>query len=183
MTVAARPTPDIALPPITTWQLRNVRTKESRAYDQSELSIEGEARLLTLVRDAGAKLNEDGFDWQALIDLFEPSKDMDWFGATKLLGVVAAQLPDVVAEAATIFLGVYPTNEDGSRNADFEGEKRFIKGAVKFTTFIDMVKTFAEQNDYQRLADPIGAILGTTMKTGMATNTPSISNDDASSES
>ena len=184
MVTTTTPKGSPVFPPSVPVTLRNPRSEEVREYIQTELTIEGEARLLGLVHETAAKLNDAGFPWDQLGPLFDEREPMDWVMATDLLARVATVAPDAITDAVTIFLGIYPTNEDGSRNADYEDERRFIRSAVKFATFVDMVKTFAEQNDYQRLADPIGAILGQAARTGMASamSTSGISTNDETSD-
>lgn len=173
------PETSVAIPGPHEWKLRNVRTDETRIFSQSELSIEGESRLLGLVKRTAEELNEDGFPWEAIGPLFEPGVDIDWMVASKLLGIIGDRMPDAFTELATILLGIYPTNEDDSKNPTFDSDRRFLKGSIKFALIVDMLKVFIEQNDYQRMADPIGAIIGATARSGMAANTNSTSPDAA----
>jgi hypothetical protein len=147
-------------PATVEWTLRNPRTQETRTFEQAELTIEGEARLLALVQQTARILSETAFPWDKLSALFDPAATaIDWPAAAEMLGTVAAQLPEVVAEAACIFLSVYPQNEDGSRNPAYDVDKRFLRSALNFTRFVDIIKVFAEQNDYQRLSLPFGKAL------------------------
>jgi hypothetical protein len=147
-------------PPTVEWTLRNPRTKETRTFEQSELTIEGEARLLALVQQTAQALSATAFPWDKLAALFDPAvAALDWTAGAEMLGMISTQLPDVVAEAAVIFLGIYADNEDGTRNGDYDDDKRFLRSALNFTRFVDLVKTFAQQNDYQRLSLPFGRAL------------------------
>lgn len=155
-----------AFPEVVEWTLRNPRTKEERQYEQTELTIEGESRLVALVQRVAANLTAEGFPWERLSDVFDPNTPTDWNLATSMLGIVASEMPEAVAESTCLFLGIYPSLEDGTRNPDFEGEKRFIRGAMTFSRWVDMVQVFAKQNDYQRLVSPFGRALATGAQMG-----------------
>ena len=148
-------------PPAVELTLRNPRTQETRTFVQSELTIEGEARLLALVQQTAQGLSETAFPWDKLSIMFDPAvTGIDWPVAAEMLGIISTQLPDVVAEAATIFLSLYPQNEDGSRNPAYDVDKRFLRSSLNFARFYDLVITFTKQNDYMRLASPFAERLG-----------------------
>lgn len=166
MAVAA----NVGLPDVVERVIRNKRTGETRTFQQSELTIEGEARLIRIVHETAVALNEVGFPWTKLGPLFDEGPT-DWDTVIELLGITALHAPKAIADATATFFGVYPTDEDGSRNDDYDKTVRFIRSSIKVVDFVEFVKTFTEQNDYQRLADPIGAVLGQASQTRAATKT------------
>jgi hypothetical protein len=140
--------------------LVNKRTGEQRQFVQTELSIEGEARLLALVRDIGARLTQSEFPWDLLADLFsDQTAPLDWDKALNLLGSVAEVAPDAVVESSLILFGIFPTNDDGTRNPEYEDARRFLLKAVTVTRWTDLIKVYIEQNEYQRMADNFGRAL------------------------
>jgi len=167
-----RELPSAVIPPSVEWTLRNARTKDVRVYEQSELSIEGEARLIVLGRRLGDVLTEGGYSWNDIPDVLgDESRAGDWAKGVEMVTYLAQYAPDLIAEAATVLLGVYPTNEDGSRNADYESERVFLRGALNVTRFVDMVRIFIAQNDYQRLIAPFSQTLAGAMG-NLAAGTP-----------
>lgn len=185
------PETSVGVPEVRQWTLRNKRSSETRQFEQSELTIEGETRLLAIVHEIVTSV--DDFPWEKIPPLFDEDRPIDWAVVIDLLGLVSKQLPDAIADVTCVFLGIYPTHEDGSADPEYDVTKRFIRGAIKLTDVVEMVRTFTQQNDYQRLADPIGAILGRAAAPRVApptttppttTITPGISNgDDASAAS
>lgn len=155
-------TTSVGMPPTRRWTLRNARSGETREFQQSELPIEGEARLLAIVNDTAVKLVDTGFAFEKVPALFDDGPT-DWDVVRDLLGAIVAFAPDAIVDATTALLNIYPTNEDGTRNAEYDKDWRFLKGSVKSTTFVEMLQWFAETNDYQRLAAPFGEIIGRAM--------------------
>jgi hypothetical protein len=153
-------------PEVVEWTLRNKRTNEERRYEQTELTIEGEARLLGIVQKVAANLTAEGFPFDKLSTLFDVDRPIDWVLAAELLGMVSGELPDVVSDTTCLFFGILPTLEDGTRNPEFESERRFIRGAMTFSRWVDIVQVFASQNDYQRLAAPFGKALAMGVQMG-----------------
>lgn len=145
------------IPSTVEWTLQHKRTKEIRTYEQTELAIEGEARLVGLAQQVGARLSETDFPWDMLVDLFsDETKPLDWDKAIVALGSVADVAPNAVADSSLILFGVYLTRDDGTRNPDYEDQRTFLKGAVTFTQWTEILRTFAAQNDYQRLVGSFG---------------------------
>lgn len=183
-------TTSAGLPPAHEWSLRSKRSGQVRTFEQSELTIEGEARLLGIVHEVAVRVTEDGFPWEKVGPLFEDGPT-DWPVVIDLVGIISVRAPDAIGNVAACLLGLYPTNEDGSKNDAYDDDVRFLTGALNVVTFVEMLRVFAEQNDYQRLADPIGAILGraaaprmATMTTPPTTITPGTSSsDDESADS
>lgn len=154
---------------------------ERRTFIQTELTIDGEAQLLGLVSAVGAALSESNFPWDALAQLFsEGQNEIEWPKAIGMLGTVAGVLPNVVVDSTCIFFGIFEFDEHNARNAEWEADRAFLRASLTFTTWVDIVKTFAEQNDYQRLAGPFGqalaqgAWLRTTPPAGPESETPTV---------
>lgn len=148
------PSEATTVPTTVEWTLRNARRKDERHYEQSELSIEGEARLLGIARQAGDVLTAADFDWDRLTEMFEPGKPMDWPYVFRLLDLVIERAPDIITDMALVLLGIFPTTEDGQPNPQYNDERAFIRGAVNTSRFSAMLQVFADQNDYRRLAGP-----------------------------
>ena len=60
----------VALPEIKTWELRD-KTGQIRTFEQTELSIEGEVRLVQLAGITVRRLNDQGFPWEEVAKVFE----------------------------------------------------------------------------------------------------------------
>lgn len=141
-------------------KLTHKRTGQERTYQQTELAIDGEAKLIGLVERAGMILSEREFPWDTLAKLFsdegQAQLDPKQLGpdAMKVLSIVASAVPDLVIDSTCLFFGIFEFDEDGTRNPEWETERKFIRGAVGFVQWVDFVRTFIGQNDYQRLADP-----------------------------
>lgn len=140
------------------WTLVNSRRKENRTYQQVELSIEGEARLLSLAREAGRILTEAQVDWPRIGRMIDTG-EWEWDYLLEMLGLVQEKAPHLIAESTLTFLGIFPTDENGQPNPKYNDERAFIHGAVNFTRWVDMIQTFIAQNDYRRLAVPFGKAL------------------------
>lgn len=159
-------------PPRVTVEIVHKRTEEKRQYLQTELAIDGEAQLLGLVEQVGIVLSEREFPWETLAKLFDAegqaALDARQLGpdVVKMLGAVVAAVPTAIKDSACIFLGIYQFDADGTRNPDWEREREFLGGALTFTAWVDLVRTFLAQNDYQRLAAPFGEALATGAQIG-----------------
>jgi len=138
--------------PRVEWKLTHKRTGQERTFTQTELSIMGEARLLSWARHVGNLLKEKEFDWGALGSSLDG--DLDWNLILEVLGILAEEGPEQIVESTCILLGLYTTNEDGTPNTTFADDKAFLMGSVNFHIWVDMVRVFSEQNEYQRLARP-----------------------------
>lgn len=159
------------------WQLRSTRTREIRIFQQMELSIEAEAKLIGLVYRVAAKLTEADFPWDKLASLFDytpaapvaegaalpaepPLGPIDWPIAIQMLASVAEVTPEAVVDSVCLFLAIHADNPDGTPNTSYDETRRYLKDALSFTIWIEMIKTFAKQNDYERLVSPFGRALG-----------------------
>lgn len=151
------------IPVTVSWRLRNARTHVEREFEQSELAIEGEARIVGLGRKIGILLNERGYTWAQINDLMTNEADTDWRAVLGLIDLAGDAAPDIVADAATILLGIYPANEDGTPNEAFEADRRFLRSAVSVAKFVEMVDIFRHQNDYARMLAPFGLTLSNAM--------------------
>lgn len=145
------------------WRLYNPRRQETRTFEQSELTIEGEARLIGLARKFGAVLEDAGYSFGDLGEFFDETKEVDWPKALSLIERVSQFAPDLIADALTVLLGIYPTNEDGTPNGDFEDTRLFLRGAVNIAHLSDIIRVFVSQNEYARLIGPFSATLSEAM--------------------
>lgn len=154
------------------WRLYNPRRKESRTYEQAELTIEGEARLVGLARKVGAVLADAGYTFGQLGEFFDDTRTdpetgepvgVDWPKALTLIEHVAQYAPDLIGDAMTVFFGIFPTNEDGSPNPDFDDHRLFLRGAVNIAKVTDVTRVFLAQNEYSRLIGPFSATLSEAM--------------------
>lgn len=145
--------------PMVEWTLQNPRTKETRTFTQTELMLEGETRLLGLVRRVAHLMRNSGITLEQLQALFAEDATLDWDLAMNLLDIASEQVPEIIAESAVIFCGVYPTDVDGKPDKDYDPTIRFMKQSLNFLRWTDMVRAFAAQNDYRRLARPFSRAL------------------------
>ncbi len=152
-----------AIPPTFEWTLYNRRRSETRTYIQQELTIDGEARLVQMGTKIGAVLADGGYTWADLWDLTDERNDIDWVEVSKMVGHLSQFAPDLVADAATVMLGVFATDEDGRPEPDYHDHVRFIRGAINVSRFVDMVRVFLAQNDYARVLAPFSRSLSGTM--------------------
>jgi hypothetical protein len=167
-------------PPVVEWRFRNARLGEERTYQQTELSIEGEARLIGIATRVGETLRGAGYTWGQIGDMFDTENDT---GLDQLLGLVvnvAPAAPDLVTDATCVLLGLYPTDEWGKANRDFDNDRAFIKSTVNTTRFSEMLQILLLQNDYQRLIRPFSKSLASAMGslTGNASEPPAPSPPD-----
>ena len=139
------------------WEFTNRKTGESRTYEQNELTIDGEVQLFGLINRVILALNERNFPWDRVYALTDPAVGIDWTEVSSLVGLALIEVPSAASEFACIVFGVYPFDEDGKRNKDFDGEKAFIRSCITIPRLTDMLEVFVQQNDYQRLARPFGA--------------------------
>jgi hypothetical protein len=170
------PVPGTAATPETVdWTLRNPRTKEVRHYEQNELTIEGEARLIGILRTAAVALREHAFTWPQLESLFDEGP-FQYDLALDLVGAVTSYAPDLLVDAALVFVGVFPTDENGQPNAEYEQHRTFVKGSLKIAMVVDMIRTFAAQNDIARMLAPfsstLAGVLGSAAQPTQAPDAP-----------
>lgn len=166
------PAPGTAATPETVdWALRNPRTKEVRHYEQTELTIEGEARLIGILRVAAITLRENQFTWPQLESIFDDGP-FQYDLALDVLGPLVSYAPDLLVDAALVFLGIYPTQENGTPNPAYEQERVFVKGSLKLAIVIEMIRTFVTQNDVARMLAPfsstLAGVLGSAPETTQA---------------
>lgn len=151
------------VPTVAEVTLRNARTKVTRIFEQVELSIEGEARLVSMGPKVAQVLDESGRTWTELQDVFTNVISTDYKVVWDLLTVSATYAPDLVADLGTILLGIYPTDEAGAPNPDFEADRTFLRGALNIRQMVELFATFVAQNDYRRILAPFGLTLTETM--------------------
>lgn len=156
-------TTSVMSPGVFTWELRNGRRRETRTYEQGEVAIEGEARLIGIARKVGVVLGEAGYTFGMLGEFFDENREVDWDKALALAEHVALYAPDLIAETVTVFLSIYPTNEDGTRNASYDDEVAFLRGAINTARFVDMARVFMATNEYAKLIGPFSQTLSETM--------------------
>lgn len=156
----------VALPEVATWTLRNVKTQEVRTFEQSELTIDGEVRLIQLANETIRILNEKGFPWDEVGNVVAEDGTWDWPKVSELLTLVITEIPEFVAESTAILFSLSPFDDEGRRNRDYERDKLFIRNSISFPRWIEIVQKFTEQNDYERLARPFGLALTRAMDMG-----------------
>lgn len=156
----------VALPDVKTWELRDPKTGETRTFEQTELSIEGEVRLVQLAGLTIKRLNEQGFPWEEVSRMFDDTQTLDWAKASEVLTLAIAEVPELAAESCSILFGLFPTDDNGIRNPQYDDDKKFIRKSVNFTRWIDILTLFTEQNDYKRLARPFSLAVTKAMETG-----------------
>lgn len=157
----------IAIQEVKTWELRN-RAGETRTFEQAELSIEGEVRIIQLAGATVKRLNDQGFPWDEVARIFDETQQINWAQASDVLMLAIAEIPELVAESCAILFGLYPVDEKGVRNKDYDSDKLYIRQSVNFTRWIEILTVFTEQNDYQRLARPFSLAVTKAMETGWA---------------
>ena len=138
--------------PVVEWTLKH-RDGEERTYRQTELAIEGEARMLGLAHKAGSILKDRAFNFEDLVAMVDDGQPR-WKAILDAIGIIVEEAPGLIAEAALVLLGIYPTNLDGTPNREFDDHERFIRATVSSAKFFDMMRVFVTQNDYQRMAGP-----------------------------
>jgi len=175
---------DAAIPGTWEWSLYNSRRHESRSYVQSELALDGEARLVGIATKVGAVLTEGGYTWGDLYDLTDENRQIDWAELSKMVSHLVQFAPDLISETAGVFLSVYPTDEDGVPDPTYSDQVKFIRGALNVARFVDMVRVFMQQNDYARVLAPFSRTLSETMAAiaGDPQGSPSTPSPDPSSE-
>jgi len=155
----------VALPEIKTWELRD-KTGQIRTFEQTELSIEGEVRLVQLAGITVRRLNDQGFPWEEVAKVFDENNTIDWVAASDVLMLAIAEMPEIVSESTAILFGLYPVDDNGIRNKEYDTDKKFIRQALNFTRWVDILTVFTEQNDYQRLARPFSLAVTKAMNAG-----------------
>lgn len=159
---------DEAYPDIHVWTipLRPRPGVEQRTYEQRELSMDGEARLFSLLAQTAERLRKDGFDFGALINMF-PDVDPDNptaalsqyerldFGALAgMLGKVAEAAPFLLSEGAATLLGIFPVDYMGNRNTKYREEVAFLRQNLHLSDVVEMLEVAWSQNDTKRLLSP-----------------------------
>jgi hypothetical protein len=159
------PSQTVALPDIKTWELRD-KSGQVRTFEQTELSIEGEVRIVQLAGQTIDRLNKAGFPWDEVAAIFAEEGQIDWARASDILMLVIAEVPEFVAESTCILFGLYPVDENGVRNKDYDADKKFIRQSLNFTRWVEILEVFTEQNDYKRLARPFSMAVTRAMEAG-----------------
>lgn len=154
--------PSPASPIAIEWHLINKRTKEQRTFEQIELAIEGESRLIGIARDVAAVLTVKGYTFQSVLDVVGNAGN-DFGILLGFLNDVADEAPATIGDLLTVLLGVYTTNIDGSTYTDYDADRRYLLQSVNVATLADMIRVFTKQNDYQRLIDSFRSTLTGTM--------------------
>jgi len=155
----------VALPEIKTWELRD-KTGQVRTFEQTELSIEGEVRLVQLAGITVKRLDTEGFPWDEVAKIFSETDNIDWAKASDILMLAIVEVPELVAESTAILFGLYPVDDNGVRNNSYDTDKKFLRQALNFTRWVDILTVFTEQNDYQRLARPFSLAVTRAMEVG-----------------
>ena len=144
------------IPPSVEWKLvrRSGADSEERTYTQSELSIEGEARILGMGTKIGALLKEKDFDINRIANMIQSEGDLDWDAIFEAITLVTENAPALVAETALTFVSIFPTSDDGTPNREYDDHQKFMRGAINVSKFTQMVRVFVAQNDWERMARP-----------------------------
>jgi hypothetical protein len=157
------------VPPLYEWRFRNLRAGEERTYQQTELSIEGEARLIGIAARVGEALRQAGYSWGQIGDMFDESSDSGVDQLLSLIANVAPATPELMTDAACVLLGLFPTDDFGRPDPEYDGHRVFIRRTINLTRFGDMLWVLLAQNDYQRLVRPFSKTLATAMGTRLGT--------------
>lgn len=160
------PSQSIALPEAHVWEFRD-RAGVTRTFEQNELKIDGEVRLVQLAGATIKRLTEAGFPWQDVTKVFAEDGSILWDKASDMLMLAVSEVPELVAESTMILFELHPKNEDGTRNKEYDTDKAFIRRAINMTRWIEIVMKFTEQNDYERLARPFSLAATRAMEAGM----------------
>lgn len=141
----------IALPATKQWEFGG------QTFEQSELTIDGEAQLLSLTARTVGTLAERGFPFERLAGVIEDSGAVNMRVIGELLPLVMTEVPEFASESAVILFGIFPVDEEGKLNPDYDRAKRLLRRSLKFTSWFDMLELFMQQNDYQRLIAPFAS--------------------------
>jgi hypothetical protein len=125
-----------------------------RTYEQSELSIYQEVRLAQLLSRTVERLAAQGFQFGGMLDAVDEKGEVNWQVAARLATDVLGSVPDIAVDSTLIMFGILPTNPDGSRNRQYDDERGHLVKYLKLADWIEVIKTFAEQNDVERLTRP-----------------------------
>lgn len=154
------PRDSAVVPPIVEWRFVDVRASEARTFQQTELSIEGEARLISLASRVGEALRAVGYSWAQIGDVLD-NGSVDQM--VSLVVDLAPAAPDLVTDAAMVMLGLFPTDVFGNPEPEYDADRLFIRHTINITRFADMVTVLMAQNDYQRLLRPFSRTLASAM--------------------
>ena len=153
-----------AYPDVRQWTfpVRPRNGVEPRTYEQRELSIDGEMQLFALVARTSERLREADFDFSRVGAVFgwgdDPDsasvENVDWKAVPALLAAAAQVAPAVLSEAAALMLGIFPMDQNGSRNKDWGDEVAFLRSSLHTADVVEMLETAAAQNDVERLLSP-----------------------------
>ncbi len=140
---------------VVDWKLTKGRGNdiEERTYEQRELSIEGEARLLGMARQIGVVLKESDVNLAQFSDMVKTGNP-DWQVIFDALTLIVEHAPRLLAETVLTLLGIFPTLDDGSPNTKYDDDVKFIRATVNTAKVHDMARVFVEQNEYERIARP-----------------------------
>lgn len=160
----------LSFPQVRTWELVNHAKQEARTYSQTELTIDGEVQLFQLVNRVIDRLNRTGFPWQEVTALFsdDVNEPIDVAKAAGLLTLAMSELPEAAAECACIMFGIFPSDPGAGRNKSFDDDKAFIRSVLKTAQLVDIIQTFVEQNDWERLTRPFARAATRVVEMGMS---------------
>lgn len=152
-----------------------------KTYVQEELSIYGEIRLAQVLAGKAVELINDGFPVERLADVVKTDpKSGEEIPDLALIADLAQQAlgiaPSLAVDTSLVMLGVFPKFEDGTPNPEYDELRVALqepKGGLKFSMWVDMVETFAQQNDLKRLVAPFLKLVRMTNQIG-TTETPAV---------
>ena len=145
---------DQAPPQLVEWRFSLTRDpSQERHYQQAELSMAEEARILGLARQVGTELTTRDMDWQRFEKLFDdPFADPEY--VMFLLQLVEEVAPGLLAEFCLTCFGILPVNVDRTPNEKYAGERDFLMQALNLRKASEVLSVFLAQNDYRRVASP-----------------------------
>lgn len=147
----------ILSPAVQVWTLTFKKTGEQRDFNQSELTIDGEAALMGLASRAIGELNAQGIPISAIGSMADLNGNVDWGVVTRLFTQASPLIPKLGSEAAAILFGYYPMDEMFKPEADWAPTVKWLRGAITIPLLVDFLQTFVAQNDYKRLSGPFAA--------------------------
>jgi hypothetical protein len=163
-------------PPIVEWTLGakaadrtsdRWKTGDVRVFYQSELTIDGEVALLSLVSRSVASLADQNFPLTELGNLQKEDGQLDVALAGRLASQASPIVPNLAAESCAILFGYYPADDFGRRSTEYDDTVAFIRSAITVPRWMDVINIFLSQNDWQRMSNPFAEALKKGVQLGL----------------
>lgn len=136
-----------------------------RRYVQTELTIDGEIKLLQLVGRTVQRIGEDEFPWSRLVDVFdEETETTNVPLAAELVTRALVYVPSFAVDSALILFGVFDVDENNKPNPEFDEHKAHLRKHIRVADWVELLVEFFEQNDYKRLIAPFAQVVKTAMR-------------------